>query len=656
MATVPSIGRAQTAPLRLAPEAADATHELYERYGKQIYRFCLRELGNHEEAEDAAQTTFLNAFRGLDRGVAPEFESAWVYTIAHRVCVSRKRSSFRRGRVESTDDFDAIQELVPSPSPEVDELFGLRNALEALPEQQRRALLLREWQGLSCKEIAAELGLSPTAVEMLLFRARRGIVEELTAATPPRRRGVRARLRASGDMGSMIAAVKTVFFMGGTKIAATLATVAATSVAATTPATRHEIAHFIAPPADRVVPKTKPAPIASVPVSSPVSPVPHRRRRRGQGADAGAGAACAPRVRRDAAPVSTSVRNGSQAQKAPARQAPRPVGSVATSSAQPPAAQPGWSAAAPPDGAAAPSAGGPDTNPATAPDPTPTPTPATATAPTTADQTAPTPTAAPTAVTTAPKPQKHAAATAPVATVTAAVGPTMGGLSPVAGTVGTTVTVTGAHLTGATSVKFNGVSAQFGADRDSQLKAKVPDAATSGPITVTTPAGTASSTGSFTVIAPLPAGPPKAPVTAVPSIGGLSPVSGTVGTWVTIGGSRLTGTSSVKFAGVPASFTVNSDSQISARVPDGATTGPVTVTTANGTATSSSGFTVVVPAPSVSSLSPSSGLAGATVTISGWHLTGATAVTFNGVPATSPSRTPSSLRRCRPRRRAARSE
>ena len=150
MATVPSIGRAQTAPLRLAPEAADATQELYERYGKQIYRFCLRELGNHEEAEDAAQTTFLNAFRGLDRGVAPEFESAWVYTIAHRVCVSRKRSSFRRGRVESTDDFDAIQELVASPSPEVDELFGLRNALEALPEQQRRALLLREWQGLSC--------------------------------------------------------------------------------------------------------------------------------------------------------------------------------------------------------------------------------------------------------------------------------------------------------------------------------------------------------------------------------------------------------------------------------------------------------------------------------------------------------------------------
>src|SRR5258708_473284 len=74
MATVPAIGRADPAePLRLVPDAAGATKDLYERYGRQIYRFCLRELGSREEAEGASQTTFLNAFLGLDRGGAPEF-------------------------------------------------------------------------------------------------------------------------------------------------------------------------------------------------------------------------------------------------------------------------------------------------------------------------------------------------------------------------------------------------------------------------------------------------------------------------------------------------------------------------------------------------------------------------------------------------------
>ena len=97
----------------------------------------------------------MHAFRGLDRGVALEYEAAWLYTIAGRVCVSRLRSASRRRRLEAVDDLDAIQELVPSASPDVDELFGLKEALEALPEQQRRAVLLREWQGLSCKEIAA---------------------------------------------------------------------------------------------------------------------------------------------------------------------------------------------------------------------------------------------------------------------------------------------------------------------------------------------------------------------------------------------------------------------------------------------------------------------------------------------------------------------
>ena len=82
MVAVPSIGRAsQVTPRRAAPEA-DATRDLYERYARQIYAYCLHQLGNREEAEDAMQSTFLNAFRGFKRGVDPEFESAWLYKIA----------------------------------------------------------------------------------------------------------------------------------------------------------------------------------------------------------------------------------------------------------------------------------------------------------------------------------------------------------------------------------------------------------------------------------------------------------------------------------------------------------------------------------------------------------------------------------------------
>ena len=59
------------------PETARAT-DLYERYASRLYGFCLNRLGSREEAEDAVQTTFLNAFLGLRRGIVPELEAAWV--------------------------------------------------------------------------------------------------------------------------------------------------------------------------------------------------------------------------------------------------------------------------------------------------------------------------------------------------------------------------------------------------------------------------------------------------------------------------------------------------------------------------------------------------------------------------------------------------
>ncbi|HET8893597.1 MAG TPA: RNA polymerase sigma factor, partial [Gaiellaceae bacterium] len=187
MAAVPSIGRASRVQPAAAPEA-DLTRALYEKYANQIFRYCLHQLGSREEAEDAVQSTFLNAFRGIKGGVVPELESAWLFKIANNVCLSRRRSSWRRGRIESPADFDLVEELTPAPSRHADELIGLQDVLEQMPENQRRAILLREWQGLSYHEIAEELEVSQAAVETLIFRARRSLAQGLEQPAEKKRR------------------------------------------------------------------------------------------------------------------------------------------------------------------------------------------------------------------------------------------------------------------------------------------------------------------------------------------------------------------------------------------------------------------------------------------------------------------------------------
>jgi RNA polymerase sigma-70 factor, ECF subfamily len=165
-----------------APQAlsADAAGLLYERHSRRIFGYCLSLLGSREDAEDAVQTTFINAQRGLRRGVVPQFELAWLFKIARNVCYNARESTSRRGRVESARDLDALQDVLPTPDRPVGVSIGeLTRALEGVPERQRRALLLREFQGLSYEEIATKLDVSVAAVETLIFRARRSVAEQL---------------------------------------------------------------------------------------------------------------------------------------------------------------------------------------------------------------------------------------------------------------------------------------------------------------------------------------------------------------------------------------------------------------------------------------------------------------------------------------------
>jgi RNA polymerase sigma-70 factor (ECF subfamily) len=210
MAAVSPLGRASGVEPRDAP--ADALTGLYERHASRVFQYCLNWLRSREEAEDAAQTTFLYAYRALDRDVVPTHERGWLLSIARNVCLSRTDANRRRA-VEVAQDPHALEEIVAAPARST-ELEGLTDALATLTEQQRHAILLREWHGLTYSEIANRLELSQAAVETLLFRARRSLAR---------------RLRTPLGVGSFLPWLRSLAESGAAKIAVGAAAVAVTA-------------------------------------------------------------------------------------------------------------------------------------------------------------------------------------------------------------------------------------------------------------------------------------------------------------------------------------------------------------------------------------------------------------------------------------------
>ncbi len=228
-----ALAPAERAQVGTAADAA-ATQRLYERHAGRIFGYCLNWLGTREEAEDATQTTFLNAQRGLRRGVVPEFEVAWLYKIAQNVC--RTRYDRARRRPDVARDIDALQDVLAAPErDEPDLLAELPDALARMPSAQRRALLLREWQGLSYREIADKMRVTEPAVETLLYRARRSLAANLEQ---PERGGRTSRL----SLGSLVTLLKSLLTGGGAVKAAVAAVVVTATLAAsgsTTSPARH---------------------------------------------------------------------------------------------------------------------------------------------------------------------------------------------------------------------------------------------------------------------------------------------------------------------------------------------------------------------------------------------------------------------------------
>jgi hypothetical protein len=207
--------------------------------------------------------------------------------------------------------------------------------------------------------------------------------------------------------------------------------------------------------------------------------------------------------------------------------------------------------------------------------------------------------------------------------------PSVTSFIPTSGPVGTSVSISGSGFTGATGVTFNNTPAiTFHVNSDASMSATVPAGATTGPIAVATGNGTGTSSTNFTVTG---GGSP-------PTVTSFLPTSGPVGTSVSITGTGFTGATDVQFNGTDAAtFTINGDTSISATVPSGATTGPITVTNGTGSGTSLTDFTVTTSSgpPKVTSFTPTSGPVGTSVALTGTGFTGATLVKFNTTLATS---------------------
>ena len=197
--------------------------------------------------------------------------------------------------------------------------------------------------------------------------------------------------------------------------------------------------------------------------------------------------------------------------------------------------------------------------------------------------------------------------------------PVISALVPSAGTPGDTITIGGTSLHRTQQVQFGETPAEVISSNWVSVLTTVPDGASSGPVTVTTDHGVATSAESFTVGVP-------------PEIIALSPSGGHVGDAVTILGRHFAHVQGVLFHDVPAAVLEVAPGWIKTVVPEGATTGRITVTTEYGSGTSPTEFTVG-PHPEIVDVVPDSAKVGRTVLILGRYLAQTVRVSFGGGPS-----------------------
>ncbi len=158
-----------------------AFETIVARYRSALLRYVERFLPR-ERAEDAVQQSFVNAYEAMLRSRSELNVRPWLYRIAHNAALNALRDQALR-HSELPEAIDAAER----PDEALERATGLREvlaAVQALPERQRAAIVLRELEGRSYEEIAAELGVSGGSVRQLLHRARSTLRASATAVIP----------------------------------------------------------------------------------------------------------------------------------------------------------------------------------------------------------------------------------------------------------------------------------------------------------------------------------------------------------------------------------------------------------------------------------------------------------------------------------------
>jgi RNA polymerase sigma-70 factor (ECF subfamily) len=183
-------GREAALVQRCAAGEEDACAALVDEHQRLVYQLALHLLGDHNEALDLSQEVFLRVFRTIHRFRGQSALRTWIYRIAINQARNRMRwwRRRRRGQQVSLDDHVRAHGELPSESvttsPErvyrQKEVAGrIWQALEALPFDQKTAIVLREIDGLSYDEIAFSLGVAVGTVKSRLARARESLRCEL---------------------------------------------------------------------------------------------------------------------------------------------------------------------------------------------------------------------------------------------------------------------------------------------------------------------------------------------------------------------------------------------------------------------------------------------------------------------------------------------
>ena len=158
-----------------------AFETIVERYRRALMRYVSRLLPP-ERAEDVVQQSFVNAYEAMHRGGAELNLKPWLYRIAHNTALNALRDRGLRH-----DQLDEGIDGVERPDQALERSQGLRDvlvAVQALPDRQRDAIVLRELEGRSYAEIALALGVTDGAVRQLLNRARNSLRATAAAVTP----------------------------------------------------------------------------------------------------------------------------------------------------------------------------------------------------------------------------------------------------------------------------------------------------------------------------------------------------------------------------------------------------------------------------------------------------------------------------------------